>query len=684
MVINLLPIILVLCPFLAAGLFGAFGNKKETVRDYFADLVTAAEFAGMLTMMLKRFNLLEAGESLHCFVHGICGFGLSFEVDGFRMLYGLIATLMWMMTTILSREYFKHHENRNRFYIFMMMTLGATLGVFFSADLYTTFIFFEIMSFTSYAWVAQEETGEALRAAGTYLAVAVIGGMVMLMGLFITYHELGTLNFDGMASSLEVCDNPGVLFAAGICMLVGFGAKAGAFPLHIWLPKAHPVAPAPASALLSGILTKTGIFGILVITTRLFVGNQSWGLLILVLGVLTMFGGAFLAVFSIDLKRTLACSSMSQIGFILVGVAMQCLLGEENALAVHGTFLHMANHSLIKLVLFMAAGVVFMNTHALDLNKVRGFGRKKNLLKVIFLIGALAIAGIPFFSGYVSKTLLHESILEYHQPWIKAVEYIFLFSGGLTLAYMTKLFVAVFVEKNTDKALQAKYDAQTGYMNFESGGALTISAVILLVWGLFPNDLMDRAAVLAQGFMGLREAGHEVHYFTPENLKGALVTLVVGGVVYGGFIRALLVDKKGAYVNRWPKWLDMENLLYRPIMLVILPFIGGVASRIADSVVDGGVVLLRKTIYRDTPLPAERREGNAFTEICGRVANSIQKLRNGKKKGQEPEEKDYVHIFAMKYLELQENERIITRSLSFGLMLFGIGLSLTLIYILFL
>ena len=174
-------------------------------------------------------------------------------------------------------------------------------------------------------------------------------------------------------------------------MLFGFGAKAGAFPLHIWLPKAHPVAPAPASALLSGILTKTGIFGILILSCHLFIYDRTWGILIFTIGVLTMFGGALLAVFSVDLKRTLACSSMSQIGFIMVGIGILALLSDKNLLsgilsdtvshmedplevlhAVYGTFLHMVNHSLIKLVLFMAAGVIFMNTHALDLNEIRG------------------------------------------------------------------------------------------------------------------------------------------------------------------------------------------------------------------------------------------------------------------------------------------------------------------------
>ncbi|MCD8370690.1 MAG: sodium:proton antiporter, partial [Clostridiales bacterium] len=147
-----------------------------------------------------------------------------------------------------------------------------------------------------------------------------------------------------------------------------------------------------------------------------------------------------------------------QIGFILIGVGMQCLLGEENALAVHGTVLHMVNHSLIKLVLFQAAGVIYWNAHALNLNEIRGFGRKKPLLKIIFLAGALAIGGIPFFGGYISKTLLHESIVEYGSVGaMRTLEYVFQFSGGLTVAYMTKMFVAIFLEENEDRNRQKKY-----------------------------------------------------------------------------------------------------------------------------------------------------------------------------------------------------------------------------------
>lgn len=683
---NMILAILVFYPFLGGLLSYGAGRYKEEYRDYLAQFVVISEFALTLVLAFAHGGSLGAQVLEELYIPEICGFGLNFTLDGFRVIYVMVAGLMWMMTTLLSEEYFLHHENRNRFYLFLLWTLGATMGVFLSADLLTTFLFFEIMSFTSYVWVAQEENGAALSAAATYLAVAVIGGLVLLMGLFVLSHELGTLVIAELLPAARAYPNKGILYGAGACMLVGFGAKAGAFPLHIWLPKAHPVAPAPASALLSGILTKTGIFGILLISSNLFLHDASWGKLILALGVLTMFFGALLAVFSVDLKRTLACSSMSQIGFILIGVGMQGILGEENALAVHGTLLHMVNHSMIKLVLFMAAGVIFMNTHALNLNEIRGFGRKKPLLKGIFLTGALAIGGIPLFGGYISKTLLHESIVEYGGGLaFHAVEWIFLISGGLTVAYMTKLYVAVFVEKNENAQVQRKYDQTKNYMNLRSTIALAGSAALLLIWGLFPHSIMDRAAAWGQGLMHLEEAGHTVAYFSLKNLSGAAISIGIGAVVYFFLIRRYLMKEEWrnvrSYVNAWPQWMDLENLVYRPIVLQFLPFVGGVVCRVADSFVDLAVVALRKTIYKDSPLPYERPEGNAFTEYAGKLLNGLQWMFNRLWHRENPGTRDYVHILAVKHEAVKETNKIIQRSLSFGLMLFGIGLCLTLIYI---
>ncbi len=683
---NMVLAVLVFYPFLGGLLSYAAGGYKEDLRDYLADFIVVSEFALMLFLALQSRGSLDAQTITELYVPGVCGFGLRFTLDGFRVVYGLVAALMWMMTTVFSREYFRHHENRNRFYLFLLLTLGATMGVFLSADLFTTFIFFEVMSFTSYVWVAQEENEASLRAAETYLAVAVIGGLVMLMGVFILYHELGTVTIAELLPAAREYPKKGLLYGAGACLLVGFGAKAGAFPLHIWLPKAHPVAPAPASALLSGILTKSGILGILIISSNLFLHDAVWGKWILGIGVLTMFGGAVLAVFSVDLKRTLACSSMSQIGFVLIGVGMQGLLGEENALAVHGTLLHMVNHSMIKLVLFMAAGVIFMNTHALDLNDIRGFGRRKPLLKGIFLTGALAIGGIPFFGGYISKTLLHESIVECGGGLVmRAVEYSFLFSGGLTVAYMTKLYAAIFVERNKSAEVQRKFDQMKNYMNPRSTAVLTLSALLLLIWGLFPHTVMDRAAEMGEGLMHLEEAGHMVAYFSLKNLSGALVSVSIGAIVYVLFIRKSLMrsGKKGvcAYVDVWPKCLDMENVIYRPVLLRFLPFVCGVASRICDSFADLLIVALRRTVYSDSPLPYEKPEGNVLTESIGKLMNGFQRIANRLWKRKNPVSRDFVHILAVRNEEFKETNRIIQRSLSFGLMLFGIGLCLTLIYI---
>ena len=153
---NTIPVILVFYPFLGGLLSYAVGRKQKNLRDYLAQFIVISEFVLTLLPVLAAGGRI-GGETIAAFrVPEICGFGLGFTMDGFRVIYSMIAALMWMMTTLLSREYFQHHHHRNRFYLFLLLTLGATMGVFLSSDLYTTFIFFEIMSFTSYVWVAQE------------------------------------------------------------------------------------------------------------------------------------------------------------------------------------------------------------------------------------------------------------------------------------------------------------------------------------------------------------------------------------------------------------------------------------------------------------------------------------------------------------------------------------------------
>ena len=598
-----LLIFLVFFP-IAAGI-AAFpmGRRSKDFRDWF--VIAAAGLELLCAALLLTVQGAEAA------LPEVCGLGLRFQAGGLGTLLSVIAAFLWVMTALPSREYFFHAENRNRYYLFYLMTLGALMGVFLSADLFTTFVFFEIMSFTSYVWVVQNETGPAIRAAETYLAVAVIGGLTLLMGLFLLQHLLGTLRIDALAAAAAALpeEKRGMLWAAGGCCLFGFGAKAGMFPLHIWLPKAHPVAPAPASALLSGILTKSGIFGILIVSRTLFLDDAAWGNLILALGTVTMAGGAVLAVFSIDLKRTLACSSMSQIGFILVGVGMQELLSHENALAVWGTVLHMMNHSIIKLVLFVAAGVVYLGCHSLDLNEVRGFaGSDKPWLGTAFVVGALSIAGVPGFSGYISKTLLHESIVEYIHllegggtagPY-RLVEALFLISGGLTAAYMAKLCVCLCL----DPKKPGHHVPPDPYMNRKTAAALSVGAVLLVVFGLRPEGTMEPIAAFAQSTLHGAEHTGTLHYFSWANLQGALISLAIGAAVYFLVVRKLLMtkDRSGqpVYLDRWPAELDLEERVYRPL-LAALAFAGAALARAAASVGDGVIRVFRDLLYLRAP-----------------------------------------------------------------------------------
>lgn len=690
--IAIMIYLLVFLPMAGALVSYLIGRKSKKGRDCFVKIITVFEFCLALMLLLSSKGL----DGTLVYVPEVCGMGLAFTVDGFRVLYAAIACFMWMCTSLFSGEYFSHYRNRNRYYLFQLLTLGATTGIFLSADLYTTFIFFELMSISSYVWVAHDETAPSMRAAATYLAVAIIGGLTLLMGLFLLYTQTGTLM---IADLYEACQGKNV-YPACLCMLVGFGAKAGAFPLQIWLPKAHPVAPAPASALLSGILTKTGIFGVLVISCQILLHDQMWGAFILGIGLITMFLGALLAVFSIDFKRTLACSSVSQIGFILVGVGMQGMLGEYNEIAIRGTVLHMVNHSLFKLVLFMAAGVIYMNIHKLDLNDIRGFGRKKPLLKFIYLMGALGIGGIPLWSGYISKTLLHESIVEYiHElegghllsslfsaNTMGIFEWIFLISGGMTIAYMTKLYVAVFVEKNKDAALQEKYDAKKQYMNPLSAGVLTLCAALFPIMGMLPYITMDKMADMSEGFMGWNHAGHSVDYFTWVNLKGSVISIVIGAVLYLGVIRVFLMKKQEdgskTYVNRWWKFFDLEDYFYRPVLLRFLPTVCATVCLVIDRLVDGIVILLRKTIYKDSPIQKEMDEGNSVTYALGTLFNKGEAVLNKTVWRSMPRLTDYRHRFALKYTSFKENLGFIERSLSYGLILFCLGLCAVLIYLL--
>lgn len=702
-------------PFLGAAALAFLGKNLAGERENLllgrvAQAVSAAEF--LLAVCLGLFG---AGDV--CDLDGIAGSGLHFTMDGFRAVYLVILAFMWMTALLFSTEYMAGHGHVRRYYLFSLLTLGATAGVFLSADLMTMFLFFEVMSLTSYVWVAQEETREALRAAATYLAVAVVGGMVMLMGLFLLYHLTGTLAMGELKEACAAVEDRELMLAAGCLMLFGFGAKAGMFPLHIWLPKAHPVAPAPASALLSGVLTKAGIFGMILLSGSVLFGEETFGLTVLVLGVVTMFLGALLGVFSVNIKRTFACSSVSQIGFIMTGLGMMNIT-QENTLAADGAFLHMVNHSLIKLVLFLLSGVVYKNLHTLDFNEIKGFGRGKPFFLATYTAGALAIGGVPLFSGYVSKTMLHEAIVmgrhgqaESLGSLLAASEWIFLVSGGMTVAYMLKVFFVLFVEKPSGTVVR---HSTKQYLSLPVKILLGIPAVLFAVFGCFPGAFFAPLAKKAEPFFyggGAGHAGETVHYFSLENLKGALISLGIGLLLYFVFVRRFLCRREGGqtrYVNRIPAWLDLEDGLYRPVFVRLVPEFLAALCRVFDRLVTaksfgqaipfllaavcrvldglaGGIIRLSKTFLFAEVKPREAKGvgiSDRLAYLAGSILDGIVGIANRTVWKKKPVHKSYVDIFMAGEEKTSRTVRLVTRSVSYGLLLSCIGLLATMLYLL--
>lgn len=599
---------------------------------------------GALALTAKNYSGVVAG------IEWFAGLGVHFDLNGLGILQAVATSIIWVGSSVFSDEYFDHDKtNLLRYYGFYAVTFGATLGIFLGHDLFTVFIFFEVMSFASYALVAHNQDDDSIRAGNSYLTIAVLGGLVVLMGIFILNSLTGTLVVSELKDACAPYAGNPLLYAAGFMIFFGFAAKAGMFPLHGWLPKAHPAAPAPASAALSGILIKAGVYGVIVVTLKILSESFTWAIIVLVLGVLTMFVGALFALLSINLKETLAYSSMSQIGFIIIGVAMTSVLGEEGAIASYGAVLHMINHTLIKLVLFTSAGIVYRNTHSLNLNDVQGFGKDKPFLKVCFGIAACGIMGIPGFNGYVSKTLLHEGIVERIHlvsetalPF-RLVEVIFLVSGGFTVAYMTKLFVCLFVKEPNKPMHENK-----PYVKTKTKIVLGIVSAAILVLGLTPNFTMDKIAASCAEFMGVEPLSEAINYFSFANLKGALISISIGAILYIAFVRTLLCSAKKGYVNPHNKEWTIENKIFRPVLFTILPFIGGLVSRVFDVSLDIIIFIINRLFCKSVKVPA--------TFYLGKPA----KAEDG-----------------------AGTETSITKSLSYSLLLFGIGLVATLIYLLF-
>ncbi|MCD4714743.1 MAG: complex I subunit 5 family protein [Clostridiales bacterium] len=552
-------LIILILPFLASFVGFYLGRRSEKLRDAFNVMFTAIEF--LLVIML--FPELKNG-SIEYSVPNIMGTGIHLKVDLLRYAMLFITTLVWLLTTMYSTQYLIKYKNRNRYYLFFMLTLATTVGMFMSANMLNLFTFFEGLSFTSYLLVIHDEDQYSHDAGKSYLSMSIAGGMVMLFGIFIAFDYTGTLELAEMG--VELSKLGGEKYIIAVLIMFGFLIKASVFPLHTWLPKAHPAAPAPASAILSGILVKTGIFGLIIVVTEIFPFDYSISMVLYLLGIINILFGGALALMQRNIKRILAYSSMSQLGFMLMGVGLVGILGEEGGLALAGTILYMINHASIKVLLFLGAGIIYMVLGELSINFIKGFGREKTVLKSVFLIAILGQSGVPGFSGYVSKTMLHEAILEAshltHNPLFRVSEVLFVIGGGLTVAYMTKLFYAIFVEKN-----EKFYGQYKSHISKRALIPMSVLALMIVLIGVFPNGLVNQLLGYSES-IGLH-IPLEIHYFSRTAIGYSLLSILIGILIYFVIVRRILIVKTTEgqqYINPSQHWINLDDHVYGPVL----------------------------------------------------------------------------------------------------------------------
>lgn len=284
---------------------------------------------------------------------------IAFRADEVSLLFAALTTLMWLVVGVYSLGYMAHEKNKKRYAFFYILVYFVLLGLDFSANLVTMYLFYELMTLSSMPLILHEMKEESISAAMKYLFYSVAGAFLALFGIFVLSQAAPSMDFVA-GGSMAGMKNEGLVLAGVFMILLGFGAKAGMFPLHAWLPIAHPVAPAPASAVLSGVITKSGVLAI--IRTVFFVTGAdmirgSWVQKVwMVLALLTIVMGSMKAYDEKVLKKRLAYSTVSQVSYVLFGLATLHPVG------IAGALLHVIFHSTAKDLLFMGAGSIIHQT----------------------------------------------------------------------------------------------------------------------------------------------------------------------------------------------------------------------------------------------------------------------------------------------------------------------------------
>jgi len=453
--------------FVAAPLAGAFlimilGKFFKNLNKYIASLTL------LFLIVFSILLLIETGKDI--LVYKIGGWepvggipiGIYLVADGFNTIVLCIINFIGLLSVIYSISYISKYTSENYFYSLFCLMIAGMNGVVLSGDLFNIFVFLEISAIASYALVAYGVGIAELEATFKYQVLGGIASLLILLGISFIYWQAKTLNIADIRLSLRPEDNRSLYILVQLLLLTGFGLKAAITPFHSWLPDAHSSAPTPISAMLSGVLIKAaGIYVIMRLFFNMFIISEEIAILITCLGAISIITGSFLMIGQWDVKRLLAYSSISQIGYILMaaGICMILLFKggktEIAVLALAGGLFHMINHAAFKSLLFLTAGSIEYRTGTRDLREMGGLASAMPLTYSTSFIGSLSISGIPPFNGFFSKLIIIIAAIMGHFYLLALIAVI---ASIITLAAFLKYQRYAFHNKKSDAKVE-KHDA---------------------------------------------------------------------------------------------------------------------------------------------------------------------------------------------------------------------------------
>lgn len=468
-------------------LFGVFLLVRKEM-EHRKNLLIAVSIAFIISALLTILALCLSGNGMFTLFNLAGRIPVLFKIDEISIIFASMTLIIYICAGVYSFVYMKHEEKEKRYYGFYLIVLGILIALCFAGNLITFYFFYELLTISSVPLVMHNRSREAIMAGLKYLFYSLCGAYMVLFGLYFVERYGNTLTFSagGVISASAAAEHGEILLVLAMLMLIGFGVKAGMFPMHAWLPTAHPVAPAPASAVLSAVIVKAGVLAIVRVVYYIYGVSFLRGTWVqtafMVLSLTTVFMGSMLAYREPVLKKRLAYSTVSQLSYILFGLAVM------DAGSVAGGLLHVLSHGFIKASLFLCAGAVIYMTGKTRVDQLKGIGKEMPFIMWCFTIASLGLIGIPPTGGFLSKWYLAEGALSSGIcgfSWIGPV--VLLISALLTAGYLLPVVIQGFFpgEDYDYGALQKK----------EPPLFMTIPVLILTVLsvliGLFPEWLLN-------------------------------------------------------------------------------------------------------------------------------------------------------------------------------------------------